>query len=330
MTKENKKGVDLVFSFDTTGSMYSCLAQLRRNVQSSVRKLFQEIPNLRIGVIAHGDYCDAHAGSYVTKILDLTSDENKICTFVGTVKETNGGDAPECYELVLHEARSVGWTAGKTKAFVLIGDDVPHSPSDRQNSQKLNWRNEIDCLQEMGVSVYGVQALNRRHATDFYREIAEKTGGFHLMLDQFSYVTELLLAVAYKQEGDVILERYEQEVEKSGKMNRNLDDTFRKLLSKPARDSKGRFAKVSVDAVDPGRFQVLRVTEDQPIAEFVYDNGARFRLGHGFYEFTKRVLVQHHKEIVLMDNRTGDMFSGERARQMVILCSFRAHLQIGS
>ena len=171
-----KKGVDLVVSFDTTGSMYACLAQLRRKVQESIRKLFREIPDLRVGVIAHGDYCD-EGTTYVTKAIDLTDDVERICSFVNNVSRTYGGDAPECYELVLHEARGLTWTAGKTKAFVLIGDDVPHGPEYSLNRKNLNWRNEIDCLQEMNVAVYGVQALNRNHATNFYKEISRRISG---------------------------------------------------------------------------------------------------------------------------------------------------------
>ena len=95
--------VEVVFSFDTTGSMYPCLAQVRRNVKNTVTRLFEEIPGIRIGVIAHGDYCDK-GSTYVTSHLPLTKDVNAIVKFVETVKPTGGGDAPECYELVLHEA----------------------------------------------------------------------------------------------------------------------------------------------------------------------------------------------------------------------------------
>ena len=37
-------------------------------------------------------------------ILDLTDNLEKIVDFVNTVKPTIGGDEPEAYELVLHEA----------------------------------------------------------------------------------------------------------------------------------------------------------------------------------------------------------------------------------
>src|SRR5438270_439272 len=132
--------VEVVFSFDTTGSMYPCLTQVRRNVKATVTRLSEEIPGIRIGIIAHGDYCDART-SYVTKRLDLTDDVAAICKFVETVQATGGGDAPECYELVLREARDLAWTAGTNKAFVLIGDDVPHPPA--HTPGKIDWRQAL-------------------------------------------------------------------------------------------------------------------------------------------------------------------------------------------
>ena len=320
-----KKGIDLVISFDTTGSMYSALTQLRRNVQASVRKLFKEIPDLRVGVIAHGDYYDSLVpDSYVTKSLDLTTDVDKICEFVQKADKTWGGDAPECYELVLHEARSLKWTAGRAKAFVLIGDDVPHGPEYTErvgshtigNTKKLDWRNEIDMLQQMNVNVYGVQALNRKHATKFYEEIASKSGGFHLELDQFAYVTDLLSAIAYKQDGPAALQAFEADLVKSGRMNRNVERSINKLLGKKSK--KSRYKSLNgLDTVSPGRFQVLNVDRDVPIAKFVSENGVTFDPGRGFYQFTKRVLVQNHKEVVLRDNSSGDLFSGAKARKML-------------
>jgi len=50
--------VEIVFSFDTTGSMAPCLGKVREKVSETVQRLLKDIKNIRIGVIAHGDYCD--------------------------------------------------------------------------------------------------------------------------------------------------------------------------------------------------------------------------------------------------------------------------------
>jgi hypothetical protein len=303
--------VEVVFSFDTTGSMYPCLAQVRKKLGSTVARLTKEIPGIRIGIIAHGDYCD-EGSTYVTKVLDLTDDKDAIVRFVERVEPTGGGDAPECYELVLHQARNLKWTEGYTQAFVLIGDDVPHGPS--QNPRKLDWRAEVDGLGKMGIPVYGVQALNRRHATPFYKELAQKSGGFHLSLDQFAYITDTLLAICYKQSGDMKLQAYEAEVAKEGRLTRGLNTVFNTMLK---RETPTAYAATDLRAVPPGRFQFLDVDKNCPIKDFVTENGLRFKAGRGFYEFTKTETIQGRKEIVLMDRKTGDLFSGDGARDML-------------
>jgi hypothetical protein len=309
------ENIEVVFSFDTTGSMYPCLTQVRRTLKENVTRLFREIPNIRIGIIAHGDYCDA-GSTYVTKHFDLSDDVRAICRFVDTVEATGGGDSEECYELVLHEARTdISWTSGKSKVLAMIGDDIPHGPTDRQNKKKINWRNELGLLLESGIHVYGVQALNHRHATSFYREIAEKTGGFHLNLDQFSQVTDMIMAICYRQVGEEQLQNFEQEIVRSHRMNRSMERVFNTLLNR----SGGRtaFGAADFSAVPAGRFQVMDVDSDTTIKGFVEANGIPYVKGRGFYEFTKSENIQAHKEIVLLDKRTGDMYTGRRARELL-------------
>lgn len=306
--------IDIVFSFDTTGSMYPCLSEVRRKVAATAARLFGEIPNLRIGIIAHGDYCDSRI--YVTKHLDLTADSAAVINFINAVERTGGGDAPECYELVLQEARTrQHWRPAAKRVLVVIGDEVPHPVA--HNPGRIDWRAEAKELSTAGILVHGVQCLNNRHAESFYSSIAEVTGGFHLRLSQFMESTELFMAIAYQQQGAEALQKYEDEVVKSGKMTRSLSDIFDTLSR---RDPKtGRFRKVERDAraVDPARFQQVFVTEDMPIKALVESIGAEFKVGRGFYEFTKKEKIQDYKEIIIVDNVSGDMFSGGAAREIL-------------
>jgi len=195
---------------------------------------------------------------------------------------------------------------------VLIGDDVPHPPA--QTPDKIDWRAESDKLKEKGITVYSVQCLNRGYATSFYKELAERTGGYHLSLDQFSYITDLFLAVCYKQVSDVKLQAYEEEVAKEGRMNRGMRKIFNTILK---REATAEMASADLRAVPPGRFQILDIDKDVPIKNFVQENGLNFKVGRGFYEFTKTETIQGHKEIVLMDRSTGDLFEGESARDLL-------------
>jgi hypothetical protein len=292
--------------------MYPCLTQVRRNIKSTVTRLSEEIPGIRIGIIAHGDYCDART-TYVTKHLDLNGDVAAICKFVEEVAPTGGGDAPECYELVLREAQGFSWSAGANKALVVIGDDLPHPAT--QTPGNIDWRTEVGKVAEAGIVIYGVQALGRRHATKFYEEMAQKSGGYRISLDQFASVTDMVLAVCYKQSSDERLQLYEQEVKTEGRLNRSLNQMFNTMLRRGGAVTE--FAPADLNTVPPARFQVLDVDKDCPIKTFVQENGLAFKTGRGFYEFTKTETIQGYKEIILQERATGDFYAGDKAREML-------------
>ena len=57
--------------------------------------------------------------------------------------------------------------------------------------------------------------------------------------------------------------------------------------------------------------------ERSSIKPFVQASGAVFKVGNGFYQLVKTELVQERKRVVLVDRATGDMFSGDKARDMI-------------
>lgn len=303
--------IEIVFSFDTTGSMYPCLAQVRREIAKTCTELFAEIPNLKIGITAHGDYCDKNT-TYVTKHLALTNDVNALTYFVNNVERTYGGDAPECYELVLREAHDFAWTPDAKKLLVMIGDDVPHATA--HNPERIDWRVELQKLTEAGILVHGVQCLNRGHAKSFYAELARTSGGIHVPLSQFSDSVEALKAIAYQQASPEAFNRYEARLVSEKKVTRSLDTIFTALSRRDP--ATGRFRKVE-KSVDLGRFQMVDVDHDQPIKDLVESIGAEFERGRGYYEFTKRETIQAYKEIILRVNETGDLFEGAAAREIL-------------
>lgn len=219
--------MEIVFSFDTTGSMCSCLDEVRGRVQDMVQRLQSDIPGIRIAIFAHGDYCDA-GSTYVTKYEDFTDNVAQLCNFAKTVEGTGGGDSDECYELVLHQARTeLSWTAGSQRALVMIGDCNPHEPNYPQNKQKLNWRNEADELSKFGVRIYSVQCKDYGDSKKFYQSIADRTGGRHLKLDQFQNIFDFIMAVCYREKGGEFLDNYEKEVRaRAGPVHKDLHQLF--------------------------------------------------------------------------------------------------------
>jgi hypothetical protein len=170
-----------------------------------IERLFMDIPDLKIAVVAHGDYCDEEH-FYVTQHVDFTNQLPTLATFVKNVGGTGDGDWEECYEYVLNLARTkLSWSAGTQRALVMIGDAAPHAPGTPE-ARNIDWRVELGQLKFMGVSVYGVQCLNEERANNFWRELAERSEDRHLRLDQVASVVDMIMAIVYREHGAGFLE----------------------------------------------------------------------------------------------------------------------------
>ncbi|XP_048584326.1 uncharacterized protein LOC5507494 [Nematostella vectensis] len=310
---------EIVFSFDTTGSMYPCLAQVRKHVEKTVGRLLSELKGVRISIFAHGDYQDKEA-TYDTKWIEFSSDKKKITDFVKNVSSTCGYDSDECYELVLRQVRTqLTWTPGSQRALVMIGDANPHPPSYHLNTQKINWREEAKKLyEELGVRIYSIQCLGYGGAESFYRQLADITCGWHLKLDQFASIVDFLMAICYREQGLDSLQVFEDEVRGRGPgMNRNLHKLFDTLSGRTTAYTAPAIDAAGLTPVNPSRFQILDVDERVDIRTFVQKNDLIFKPGKGFFEFTKAEKISDKKEVVLVDKVTGDMFTGREACDLI-------------
>ena len=308
------KPVDIVITFDTTGSMFPCIAEVRRKIVSLTDDLFSKFDNLRIGVISHGDYCDA---PYVSDMLSLTSEKYNIVQFIKNARNTSGGDDPECYEMIINMARHADFRLDAEKIVIMIGDATPHEVGYRDGlyTNYFNWTSELKLAQSDGIMFYAVQCLNRRESKSFWNSVAKLTDGKYIKLDQFNQIVKLLTLAVYAVHDEQMAQDYAAPL----LMNRGFRQIAQSILSKSVMpDMATTYAdKSGLVPVDPARFQRLHVDSNIGIKEFVNLTGATFCIGHGFYQLNKSELVQESKEVVLVDRTTGDMFSGDIAREMI-------------
>ncbi|XP_053402642.1 uncharacterized protein LOC123550672 [Mercenaria mercenaria] len=187
---------DVVISFDTTGSMYNCLDQVKRRMRVMMKNLKSSIPDIHLGVIAHGDYDTHHV--YVIKYEKLTDNVESLCRFVNDAKNTGGGkphrNNDEAYELALHYANTkVNWRPNSSRTLILIGDHRPHERNYILNKQHIDWREEILDLRDM--------CETNVRADSFYQNIASATFGHHVALTDFNKVEEVLMSICYREAG---------------------------------------------------------------------------------------------------------------------------------
>ena len=206
-------GTHLVAMFDTTGSMKPAIEQVRQKLRDLVEMMSADILGLKIGLIAHGDYCD---GDKCMTSLDFTDDLEKIMQFINNTPNTGGGDAPECYEFALQTAKNLSWPK-EGGSVIIIGDDEPH-PVGYQWQQTINqidWQQEVKEMAEKNIKVFPMQCLynaSRTQANEFWEGISQLSGTPLLMLESFGDGANALEAVAYASSGAAAMDFYESKV----------------------------------------------------------------------------------------------------------------------
>jgi hypothetical protein len=316
------EGVEVCISFDTTGSMYPCLSQVRRCIKETVSRLLNDVPHIRIALVAHGDYED-EGETYVIKTLNHTSDEKALIEWVNDVGPTCGYDGDECYELVLRDIQKLAWSPNcKNRSLILIGDANPH-PLNSNNPYNIDWRKEARQLKKMDIKVYAVHALGSGHSENFYKTVASMTGGTYLQLSQFNSIVDFLYGICFRQNDLSQVEAYEKELRAFRKKEgRGLDRSIRALFD----TLLGREATIEMENSDgltpvpPGRFQILEIDDDIDkiqIKKFALEQGLIFKTGRGFYQFSKPEHISTKKDVVLMRKDNGDMYTGSAARKLL-------------
>lgn len=219
----------LAITFDTTGSMYTCLREVRTKAQELVKTVFNQVNDVEIAVIAHGDYCDDE-DTYITKELEFSSDTDKICDFIRTVGSTFGGDSDECYSLVLHKLNEMNWEDADIRLAIVIGDANPHPKGYKYKKfvEQYNWRDEAEKLHENGIKVYAVHALAnyRMSSKKFYQSLADTTEGTYITLNNLSDVSEIIAAASLYLSDNGAYNSYIENLQ-TKKISRTLAESIR-------------------------------------------------------------------------------------------------------
>lgn len=191
--KEGKKGamdevapkkvgkLDMVIAFDTTGSMSAYIGAVRNEVADLIPRLFKDNEDLRLGIVAFGDYCDMENAQEFGKAYQCimpTNNENDLIKFVRESKNTSGGDGDEFYELVLKKiVEETPWREDSTRSILLISDAHPHplgyTYEDYVVDNQIDWRDVARKAASMKIKVDTVTITN----ASWYRELSAMTNG---------------------------------------------------------------------------------------------------------------------------------------------------------
>ena len=190
--------LDMVIAFDTTGSMAAYIENVRKQVADLVPRLFKDNDDLRLGIVAFGDYCDMNSKDdfgMAYQCLPLTNNENDIVKFIRESKDTSGGDGDEFYELVIKRiVEDTAWRHGSTRSILLISDSNPHelgyTYADYVVGNQIDWRHEARKAAKRRIKIDTVTINPLR----WYRELSAMTNGISVPFSSSGKTSDLIMA----------------------------------------------------------------------------------------------------------------------------------------
>jgi hypothetical protein len=196
-----RNGLDIVLTFDSTGSMSGELNQLKGQIDRIGSALIKLVPKTRISICTYRDEGDA----YVVKGLPLTNDIQLIKSYLDDISAAGGGDTPEAVQEGLRwPIQNNQYRARARKVMLLFGDAPPH----QQDLQACFELASDFKVQEKGV-VSTITCRKGDRLSEFV-EIAQYGGGeAFLTSDEKQIMTQLLVLVFGSKYRGKVMEAFE-------------------------------------------------------------------------------------------------------------------------
>lgn len=207
--------LDMVIAFDTTGSMAQYIGSVRKEVSELIPQLFKDNDDLRLGIIAFGDYCDmknAQEFGNAYQCIQPTNNENDLIKFVLESKNTNGGDGDEFYELVIKKiVEETPWREDSTRTILLIADAIPHELGYTYHNfvvgNQIDWRVEARKAAERKIKIDTVTIYPD---IDWYKELSAMTNGVSVPFRSGSKTADLVRASVLSRGSMKSRERFDE------------------------------------------------------------------------------------------------------------------------
>lgn len=171
-------GTDVVFLFDTSGSMSGELNEAKERIFEVMQSVRGSLPNVAFGV-ANVEDIPGYDGGFLSDTLSegeyeadpekpwrldlpVTTDESSVAAAIDELAIYGGGDGPEAYSRALWETDTnptVGWRPGTRHEIVLVADNVPHDQNLNEGLPETEWAtNEETGFVENPFDTFGEPA----------------------------------------------------------------------------------------------------------------------------------------------------------------------------
>lgn len=203
-----KSGLEIVFVFDSTGSMTTTIRDTKTTIAQMLAVLRVLVPDARIGLVTYRDRGSSE--QYLVRQVPLGHDFWRASNFVQFITAEGGGDLPEDVRAGMRAAFQQDWRRGARRVIVLAGDAPPH-PEDLARLLA-----EVRSFTQDGRSfVHTLVAspdLAGRDAHETFADIARAGKGLCQGLDARDRVLQRVLTLAFGREFDQDLALVERAV----------------------------------------------------------------------------------------------------------------------
>lgn len=185
----NGQAMEMVFVLDTTGSMGGLLTGAKERIWGIVNEVMQtsSVSSVKVGLVAYRDRGD----QYITQVLPLTEDLDKVYSTLMTYDAQGGGDEPEDVRRALAEGvAKAGWSQpapGHAQILFLVGDAPPHDYADEPDTLTT-----ADLAVKQGIIVNTIQCGNSVATEHVWEAIARRGQGQYFLIPQNGGVQTVL------------------------------------------------------------------------------------------------------------------------------------------
>ena len=177
----NEQAMEMVFVLDTTGSMGGLLTGAKERIWGIVNEVMQtsSLSSVKVGLVAYRDRGD----QYVTQVLPLTEDLDKVYSTLMSYEAAGGGDEPENVRRALADGVArAGWSQpapGHAQILFLVGDAPPHDYADEPDTLTT-----ADRAVKQGIIVNTIQCGSSATTEQAWEAIARRGQGQYFLIPQ--------------------------------------------------------------------------------------------------------------------------------------------------
>lgn len=234
-----QSGLDIVFVFDSTGSMSQMIDATKQSIADMLEVLRALVPDARFGLVTYRDR--GRGEEYLLRQLPLGQDFWRARNFMQGIEAGGGGDRAEAVQEALQAAFGEAWRPGARVVIILAGDAPAH-----EDSQKPMLESIRRFCRTHRATVHAVITSDGRTERDLqesFTQVAQSGGGVCVPFAEHRRLMQLVLSLAVGRE-------YE----------RNIDQVYALVAG-----DRDRTSSACLDLVRSGGEPLQRALLQQPV-----------------------------------------------------------------